>query len=42
MREAEEDEMNIRYNKMGKYKRKDAGPVLVKKKPAETGLILAL
>lgn len=34
--------MNIIYNKMDKYERKDAWLALVKKKPAETGLILAL
>lgn len=34
--------MNIRQNKTDKYERKDVWEVLVKKKPAETGLILAL
>lgn len=34
--------MNVRQNKTDKYERKDAWLVLVKKKPAETGLILAL
>lgn len=37
-----EDAVNIGQNKTDKYERKDAWVVLVKKKPAETGLILAL
>lgn len=37
-----EDAVNIGQNKTDKYERKDAWVDLVKKKPAETGLILAL